>query len=74
MTIKTKFGVDDEVFFIQQNKIQTAKIKDVIIRAFMPPVNPGAVTTEIHYHVGGYTDLFKETQVFSKKDELLASL
>lgn len=74
MTIKTKFALQQEVFFMAHNRVSSSKISEIKVKArsyFLPPREEITVTYELSGH--GSND-FKEKDLFASKKDLLKSL
>lgn len=73
MTIKTKYGIDDTVFFMYKNKVQSGKIKDIKIHIY---ISEGVkqLTTTLNYYMVGHIEEFDENQLAITKEKLLKLL
>lgn len=70
MIIKTKYSVDDTVYFIHENKIQMGEVLqiDVILNGY-------PVWIWIRYQIKGMERFWiEERGVFATKEDLIASL
>lgn len=71
MTIETKYNIGDEVWFIWENIVQSAKIEGI----WNITVNPEQlVTYQLDMMWRNAPLLFKENALFPTKEELLKSL
>ena len=71
MTIETKYNIGDEVWFIWENIVQSAKI-DSIWRITVNPEK--SVIYQLDIKWDGAPLLFKENALFPTKEELIKSL
>lgn len=75
MEIKTKFSIDDIVWFMHDNAVYFGRVKEMHIRTFRGC--DSYVTEQTLYTVAGhgrdYSSMF-ETSLFKSKQELLESL
>lgn len=71
MTIETKYNTGDEVWFIWENSVQSAKIEGI----WNITVNPEkSVVYQLNMIWRGAPLLFREQELFPTKEELLKSL
>ena len=74
MEVKTKYNIDDIVFYMQDNCIKSNKIDIIVIRQWKEDeLNKYGSQSYIEYCGIGHFKL-KENQVFASKEELLKSL
>lgn len=83
-TFETRFGINDEVYFLGGNKIKMGRISAVICRIVGERVNPQSkeyfpspsLNQVLYYvpNVVGDPEIYKETELFSTKEDLIASL
>lgn len=71
MTIEIKYNIGDVVFFIWENKVQSAKI-DSIWRITVNPEKTVIYQLDMKWNEAPL--LFKENSLFPTKEELLKSL
>lgn len=71
MTIETKYNIGDEVWFIWENIVQSAKI-DGIWRITVNPEKSVIYQLDMKWNEAPL--LFKENALFSSKEELIKSL
>lgn len=77
MTIETKFNLNEEVWIMKDNKPYSFNIWDIQITTGLIPTDyyGTKITSSIKYRgYGGSAPWFYEHQLFSTKEELLASL
>ena len=72
MEIKTRYDVDAEVFFMDNNKMQRGYIKQVEVHAYQS--NLDGATLSINYYLYGVESPFTELNLYSTKEALIASL
>ena len=67
MQIETKYNINDEVWFINNNKV-----KNLSIMAIMTFFEKNTLTIE--YGLNSYIGKFKESDLFATKEDLIKSL
>jgi len=73
MVIETKYQSGNTVWFIFDNKVQTAAIKALRVYERMNPVH-NKPEMDIEYNIGLGQAFWKESELFPSKEELLNSL
>ena len=74
MKIETRFNIDDEVYFMHENKVASAQVATVQVYSHKP--YGGSVVTDTKYYLKklGKSDGYMEDALFASKEELLNSL
>ena len=73
MEIKTKFNIGDEVFYLDENKIKTKRIDSIQFDLYKD--KSGGLRYRLEgFSKTGHWEYFKENELFSTKEELIASL
>ena len=74
MKIETRFNVDDEVYFMHENKVASAQVAVVQVYSHKP--HGDRVVTSAKYYLKrlGKSDGYLEDALFASKQELLNSL
>ena len=74
MKIETRFNVDDNVYFMHENRVATAQVATVQVYTHKP--HGDRVVTGIKYYLKhlGKSDGYMEDALFASKEELLKSL
>lgn len=68
MNIDTVFDINDEVFVMNKNKVKKFSIVGITINAGLKSV------ICVLYQLNGYIGNWKESELFSSKEELIKSL
>lgn len=73
MTIETKYNIGDEVFYLDENKVNKKKIEVIEFNLFKD--GSGGLKYKLEgYNKEGNWQYLKENELFPTKEELLASL
>lgn len=71
MDIKTKYGLGQRVFFMDNNKVQDGPITRIHIEVGYTTKD---IKVKISYNIFSITKFYKEEELFLTKEELLKSL
>lgn len=73
MTIETKYNIGNEVWFMHDNSVKSARI--IKIEAVIEKdMNSAGIHKTTLYHLFDYHKSYRESQLFPTKEELLKSL
>lgn len=74
MKIETRFNVDDNVYFMHDNRVATGQV--AVIQVFASNPYKDKVVTDTIYYLknSGKNDGYMEDALFASKEELLNSL
>jgi hypothetical protein len=73
MEVKTKLNINDDIFYMAQNKVQQEKVKNITINLVGSKVIASHFETHILY-ITNFDVTVNEKFAFSTKQELLDSL
>lgn len=74
MKIETRFNVDDNVYFMHENRVATGKVAVVQFYAHKPYNDKVVAGTKYYLKNSGKSDGYMEEELFASKQELLNSL
>ena len=74
MKIETRFNVDDNVYFMHENRVATGQIAVVQVYAHKPYNDKVVTGTKYYLKNSGKSDGYMEDALFASKEELLNSL
>ena len=74
MKIETRFNVDDEVYFMHENKVASAQVATVHVYTHKPLGDRVVISTKYYLKHSGKSDGYMEDALFASKEELLKSL
>ena len=74
MKIETRFNVDDNVYFMHENRVATAQVATVQVFAHKSLGDRVAIGTKYYLKHLGKSDGYMEDALFASKQELLNSL
>ena len=72
MTITTKFDIQQQVFFMENNKVLTGKIDNLQTNVYS--IDNIEISYSVSMSNGKFTTNIEETELFGSKELLLASL
>lgn len=74
MKIETRFNVDDNVYFMHENRVATGQVAVVQVYAHKPYNDEVVTGTKYYLKNSGKSDGYMEEELFASKQELLNSL
>lgn len=74
MKIETRFNVDDNVYFMHENRVATGQVAVVEVYAHKPYNDEVVIGAKYYLKNSGKSDGYMEDALFASKDELLNSL
>ena len=74
MKIETRFNVDDEVYFMHENKVASAQVAAVQVYSYKSHGDRVVTGTKYYLKHLGKSDGYLEDALFASKEELLNSL
>lgn len=74
MKIETRFNVDDNVYFMHDNRVATGRVAAVQVYAYKPYNDKVVTGTKYYLKNSGKSDGYMEDALFASKEELLKSL
>ena len=72
MTIETKFGIGDVVYFIEQSKIHKGTVQDIMVTSLRDKVI--SYTIREGNYTGSWETMCREGLLFATQDDLFNSL
>lgn len=74
MKIETRFNVDDNVYFMHENRVASAQVAVVQVHSHKPYGDRVVTGTKYYLKNSGTSNGYMEDALFASKEELLNSL
>lgn len=74
MKIETRFNINDNVYFMHENRVATGQVAVVEVYAHKPYNDKVVIDAKYYLKSSGKSDGYMEDALFASKEELLNSL